>query len=1062
MIYMFNEIFEYKNNLTITGLNSALINEYIINYFETTNKNVLVVTDSLYDANMIYKGIQKLNDNVYLFPMDEFATVLAISASPDLRVVRIDTLNKISNNKRNIVVTNLSGYLKNIDKKIENIHIDYKTNRKDIVTFLENNSYIKTNLVTNTGEYAIRNFIIDIYPIQSDEAIRIEFFGDSIESIRKFDVESQISNINIDSFNLYSFTDNGSNEKENIIDKLDDVQVFFLDYKKILNSYNSFLSNKDTFDSEICFFNSLDKIKSLNNIYINTIEDVPVDNNIIKYQSKDILNFNNNFDNLYNYVKKMINDYYIVFMLENEVLINKIISLFGNDISFSNIMKDRVNIIKRNIESGFIFDKYIVISEYDIENIKKKSVFINHYNIGRRIKGFEDLKKGDYVVHVVHGIGQYQGLVTLENNGIKKDYLLLKYEGNDKVYIPAQKIETIYKYGDIDTVNPKLNSLNSNNWIKAKNKARTKIHDISDKLIKLYAERELAVGEKYVSTPEEELFNSDFEYEETKDQLKSINDILNDLSSTKPMDRLLCGDVGFGKTEVAMRAMFRTVMNNRQVAYLCPTTILSKQQYENAKKRFRHFPVNIEILNRFTSQKEFNRIIDGLDRGIIDIVIGTHKILNEQIKFKNLGLLIIDEEQRFGVSQKEKIKQLKNNVNVLTLSATPIPRTLKMAMSGVKDMSIIDTPPINRFPVQTYVVEENDYLLKEAIYKELSRDGQVYLLLNNIEGLLNEYQKVSTLVPDAKICMAHGRMDKDKLDSVVNDFVDGKFNVLICTTIIETGIDIPNVNTLIIKNADRFGLSQLYQIRGRVGRSDRIAYAYMMYEKDKMLNDIAIKRLKTIKDFTELGSGYKIAMRDLSIRGAGELLGSSQSGFISAIGIDLYMDMVQDEINKIKGIESVDNNTNENSLLNVNTSISLDYVDDEAIRIEIHKLINEINSKESFDKIKFELEDRFGKLNSDIINYMYEEWFQNVADSLKINTIRYIGNNVELELPEEISNIIDGEKLFLQIYSINPKFRLKYLNKKIIIELNILNKKNEYVKDLLDLLLFVKSCIKSD
>ena len=310
--------------------------------------------------------------------------------------------------------------------------------------------------------------------------------------------------------------------------------------------------------------------------------------------------------------------------------------------------------------------------------------------------------------------------------------------------------------------------------------------------------------------------------------------------------------------------------------------------------------------------------------------------------------------------------------------------------------------------------------------------------------------------------MAHGRMDKDKLDSVVNDFVDGKFNVLICTTIIETGIDIPNVNTLIIKNADRFGLSQLYQIRGRVGRSDRIAYAYMMYEKDKMLNDIAIKRLKTIKDFTELGSGYKIAMRDLSIRGAGELLGSSQSGFISAIGIDLYMDMVQDEINKIKGIESVDNNTNENSLLNVNTSISLDYVDDEAIRIEIHKLINEINSKESFDKIKFELEDRFGKLNSDIVNYMYEEWFQNVADSLKINTIRYIGNNVELELPEEISNIIDGEKLFLQIYSINPKFRLKYLNKKIIIELNILNKKNEYVKDLLDLLLFVKSCIKSD
>ena len=526
------------------------------------------------------------------------------------------------------------------------------------------------------------------------------------------------------------------------------------------------------------------------------------------------------------------------------------------------------------------------------------------------------------------------------------------------------------------------------------------------------------------------------------------------------MDRLLCGDVGFGKTEVAMRAMFRTVMNNRQVAYLCPTTILSKQQYENAIKRFRHFPVNIELLNRFTSTKDFNRIIDRLEKGTIDIVIGTHKILNQNIKFKNLGLLVIDEEQRFGVSQKEKIKQIKNSVNVLTLSATPIPRTLKLAMSGVKDISIIDTPPINRFPVQTYVVEENDYLLKDAIYKELSREGQVYVLINNIEKLENEYEKIKNLVPEAEICLAHGRMDKNHLNKVVSDFVDGKYNVLICTTIIETGIDIPNVNTLIIKNADRFGLSQLYQIRGRVGRSDRIAYAYMMYEKDKMLNDVAIKRLQTIRDFTELGSGYKIAMRDLSIRGAGELLGSTQSGFISSIGIDLYMDMVNEEVNKLKGINIKEENINEKTLLNINTSISKDYVDDESIRIEIHKLINEIDSKESFTNVKNELEDRFGKLSDDIINYMYEEWFQSIADDMKIVNIKYIGSNVEIELPSNISDMVDGEKLFLQIYIINPKFRLKYVNKKIIISLSILNRKGDYVKDLLDLLLLVKSCIK--
>ena len=1056
---MWGNIFKYENELTVSGLNNSLINEYILNYYEKYNKNVLVVAESLYDANNIYKGIQKRNENVCLFPMDEFATVLAISASPDLRVARIDTLNKISNNKQ-IVITNLSGFLKKIDKEIKKLKVNFDTKRNEIIKFLEDNSYVKTNLVTTTGEYAVRNFIIDVFPIETDMGIRIEFFGDDIDSIRYFDVESQISKKNIDEFTLCSFSDESSDNHENIIDKLDDVQVFFVDYKKILNSYQSYVDNKEEFNIGDNYFSNFNNINVDNKIYINSFDDTPVYKDIVKYKSKDIINFNNNYENLYEYVNKMKSEYIIIFMMTNENLINKIISLFGNDISFEGKDEDRVIIVKQDIESGFVFDKYIVISEYDIENVKKKSVFINHYNIGRKIKGFDDLKKGDYIVHVVHGIGQYQGLVTLENNGIKKDYLLINYAGNDKIYVPASKIETIYKYSDSDTNSPKLNSLNSNNWAKAKARARSKIQDISGELIKLYAEREIVVGDRYVETPEEEIFKNDFEYEETPDQTKSIKDILNDLSSSKPMDRLLCGDVGFGKTEVAMRAMFRTVMNNRQVAYLCPTTILSKQQYENAIKRFRHFPVNIELLNRFTSTKDFNRIIDGLEKGTIDIVIGTHKILNQNIKFKNLGLLVIDEEQRFGVSQKEKIKQMRNSVNVLTLSATPIPRTLKLAMSGVKDMSIIDTPPINRFPVQTYVVEEKDYLLKEAIYKELSRDGQVYILLNNIEKLETEYEKIKNLVPEALICLAHGRMDKNHLDKVVSDFVDGKYNVLICTTIIETGIDIPNVNTLIIKNADRFGLSQLYQIRGRVGRSDRIAYAYMMYEKDKMLNDIAIKRLQTIRDFTELGSGYKIAMRDLSIRGAGELLGSTQSGFISSIGIDLYMDMVNEEVNKLKGINVKEENDNEKTLLNVNTSISKDYVDDESIRIEIHKLINEIDSKESFTNVKSELEDRFGKLSDDIINYMYEEWFQSIADDMKITNIKYVGSNVEIELPINISDMIDGEKLFLQIYTINPKFRLKYVNKKIIISLSILNRKGDYVKDLLDLLLLVKSCIK--
>jgi len=1058
---VFKELFNYENNLTVSGLNSSLITEYIINYYENTNNDILVVTDSLYDANKIYKSIHSIINDVYFFPMDEFATVLAISSSPDLKIIRIDTLNNLNNNKK-IVITNLTGYLKYIDKKTEKLLIDFSVKREEIIKFLENNGYVKSNLVTSTGEYAVRNFIIDIFPLNYDNPVRIEFFGSDIESIRFFDSETQISNKNVDTINLYSFCDDMSVDKETIINKLDNPTVFYLDYEKILNNYNEYENSKNEFNLSIdeSLFIEFNKINVENKMFINSLNDNSIKSSFKKYNSRDILNFNNNLDQLKEYVNKNKNDNIIIFMLTNQNLINKLVSMFGNDISFNTFLLGRVNIVNRDIEKGYVFDKYIVIGQYDIENVKKQSLFINKYNIGRKIKGFEDLKKGDYVVHIVHGIGQYQGLVTLEKNKIKKDYLLINYLGNDKVYIPAQKIETIYKYSDGDTKEPTLSSLSSNTWQKTKLKVRSKIKDISGELIKLYAEREIAVVEKYDSFPEELVFASDFEYEETADQIKCINEILKDLESSKPMDRLLCGDVGFGKTEVAMRAMFRTVLNNRQVAYLCPTTILSKQQYENSLKRFRHFPVNIELVNRFTSTKDLNRIKSGLKNGLIDIVIGTHKLLNDSIEFKNLGLLVIDEEQRFGVSQKEKIKQLKNNVNVLTLSATPIPRTLKLAMSGVKDMSIIDTAPINRYPVQTYVVPDNDYLLKESIYKELSRDGQVYVLINNIEALDGEYAKIKRLVPEAKICIAHGRMEKEKLNSVITDYVEGLYNVLICTTIIETGIDIPNVNTLVIKNADRFGLSQLYQIRGRVGRSDRIAYAYMMYDKNKMLNDIAIKRLQTIRDFTELGSGYKIAMRDLSIRGAGELLGSTQSGFISSVGIDLYMDMVNEEINRIKGMEIEEESEESQNLLNITTTVSEEYVDDESLRIEIHKLINEIYSKDSFEKTKNEIEDRFGKINDDLINYMYEEWFQKEADRLNIRNIKYIGNNVEIEFPEEVSNKLDGEKLFLEIYTINSKFKMKYFNKKLFISLNITNRNGDYVKDLLDLLLLIKSCIK--
>ena len=533
-------------------------------------------------------------------------------------------------------------------------------------------------------------------------------------------------------------------------------------------------------------------------------------------------------------------------------------------------------------------------------------------------------------------------------------------------------------------------------------------------------------------------------YKETADQAKCIKEIDKDLKSNVPMDRLLCGDVGFGKTEVAFRGMFKTVMNGYQVAYLCPTTLLSRQQYQNCVERFKDFAINIALLNRFTTAKEVTRIIKGLKEGTIDIVIGTHKLFNKDIEYKNLGLLVVDEEQRFGVTHKEKIKSLKVNVDCITLSATPIPRTLKMAMSGLRDLSIIDTAPVNRYPIQTYVVEENDFLIKDAIYKELARDGQTFILYNKVQSIQDEFDRIKRLVPEARVAIAHGQMDKKELEDVVTAFVNHEYDVMICTTIIETGIDIPNTNTLIVIDSDNFGLAQLYQIRGRVGRGERIAYAYLMYKPSKVLTETAVKRLKSIKDFTELGSGYKIAMRDLSIRGAGDLLGSEQAGFVDTIGLELYTQMVNDEIKRLNG-EVVDDEEESNPLIEVSNHIKDEYVSEESLKIEIHKLINSIDSQEKLMNVRNEIEDRFGKIDKEIEVYMYQEWFEKLAHELKINRVIQNETTIEVELPEDVSNKLEGDKLFLTIYNINPKFRLSYRMKKIYISLPKVNLEEHFI-----------------
>ena len=1032
-----DKYFKYDNNLTITGLTHELAYLYVSRVFEEKKKNVIVLLSTLYEANTFASGIKTYEKDTFLFPMDDFITSQALAISPELKTTRIDTLEAIKN-KKGIIVTNLMGYLKFLtDQSVqEKMNIILKKgdeiNREKLIEILDKLDYKRDTIVTTTGEYAVRGFVIDIFVTLEEHPIRVEFFGNTIESIRYFDESTQMSIKEINEIKLVTNGEIKTDKKSSLLDYAKDCLVITVDESRIKANYEKleeemfeFRTSKDL-PKDTKFMFTLDEINPKENIYIDFINNYKKSSNTLNLSTKEIPNFHSNFDKLKEQTEIWHRGgYKIIFYLSKESQIKIIKELITVPITIEN----------NYLSKGFIIDKTVVISENDIEQVNKEPIkYRNTYKIGTKIKDLNALNKGDYVVHMAHGIGIYNGIKTLNKKGLAKDYIEILYADNDKVYVPVEKMNTILKYTSKDGFKPKINKLNSTSWAKTKRAVTKKIKDISEELLKLYAERKALKGEAYKTFDMEKDFANSFEYTPTKDQDRAIKEIDTDLKDQVPMDRLLCGDVGFGKTEVAFRAMFKTVLNNKQVFYLCPTTILSKQQYTNALERFKDYPIEIALLNRFTSPKETKRILDGLAKGTIDIVFGTHRLLSDDVKFNKLGLLVVDEEQRFGVTHKEKIKKLKNDVNVLTLSATPIPRTMKMAMSGLRDLSIIDTPPVNRYPIQTYVLEENDLIIKDAIYKELARQGQIFILYNNIDKLDSIVSHIKSLVPEARIISAHGRMNKQELEDVMQDFIDFKYDILVCTTIIETGIDIPNTNTLIIYNADRFGLSQLYQIRGRVGRSNKIAYAYLLYDKSKMLNDIAIKRLDAIKEFTELGSGYRIAMRDLAIRGAGDILGSEQAGFVDSVGINLYMQMIEEEMRKLKG-EEVHEDDEKQALVDVSTHISDEYTTDDEIKIEIHQMINEVDSMESLKKVKEELEDRFGKVDENMIIYMYEEWFEKLARSLKISRVTQTERFVEVELPEELSSHIKADKLFLESYNINSNLKFAYQNHRIKITL---------------------------
>ena len=1061
------------------GLSNELIALYIYNKFLKSNKSIMIVTNSLYEASDLFYRLGDFTSDVKLFPMDDFLTSEATVISPEFTIERISTLNSLCESGKKIVVTNLMGFLrylpsKNLWKKsIIKLKKGMEYNRDQLINNLFDIGYEKDTIVNENGTFGIRGYVLDVFPILDQKPVRIEFWGDVIDSIKYFDVETQLTTDEVEDISIIpcseflldntqddvikkqKYLKHYNNNVSNILSYLSDYFLFYYDYNSIKTGYDILLNTIAEYDCskgdstiKTDYMFRLEDIHVNNEIFILSFDNAVLDNKKVKnykFSSRNINNYKGDYISFTNDISSYVqHGKTVIVCLNGDDEIKRVCKYINSGSYYvtdvNNITLNKVNIVNKNLSSGFIYDKYVVISRNDLYDTTNR-IYRGKYKLRGKITNITNLVKGDYVVHEQFGIGIYDELCTIKRGGVLKDYIKVIYAGDDVLYIPVENIDRISKFSGKDGGRVLISKLGSNDWKKKKSKIRSRLNDIAGDLIKVSAEREAMKGFAFnIEDENQVIFDSEFAYTETADQVKAINQIKHEMELPKPMDLLLCGDVGYGKTEVAFRAMFKAVNNGKQVAYLCPTTILSIQQYKNALERFASFPVNIAILNRFVSLKEQNIIKNGLLNGKIDIVFGTHRLLGNDVIFKDLGLLVVDEEQRFGVSHKEKIKKCKSNIDVLTLSATPIPRTLQMSMTGVRSLALIETPPAQRYPVQTYVMEENDVVLKDAIYKELSRKGQVFVLFNSVEKIEEKVYSIKKLVPEARIDFAHGRMDKGQIENKMISFTEYKFDVLVCTTIIETGIDIPNANTLIIFDADKFGLSQLYQIRGRIGRSNKIGYAYLMYKKNKILGEVASKRLETIKEFTELGSGFKIAMRDLSIRGAGDILGREQSGFIDSIGIELYLKMLNEEIKKVKGeTVHVEENINSKPLINIETHIDDNYVMDTDLKIEIHKLINTVDSYQKLEEVKKILNDRFGKVTNDMEIYMYEEWFEKLAIKLDITDVLQTRSFIDITLSDKILNLIDVSSLFVLSYNISPCFRFTNSKNKVHLILDIVN-----------------------
>lgn len=1021
----------------------------------------LILAEDECRAREIYEDYRFYDRKVYSYPAKDLLFFQADIHGNLLIRQRMKVIKALLEEKELTVVTSIDGcmdFLESLEKIKEQL-IHYESDSTVDTEQLKNQlvalGYERVGQVEMPGQFSVRGGIVDIYCLTEENPWRIELWGDEIDSIRSFDPESQRSLENLEELTIYPAVEHiGDKDMVSFLDYFPEERtIIFLDEPNRLTEKGGAVEeeyrqsrmhreekgSRNLPENWLCSFEQLQKeLNKRNCISVCALEPKQAGWKVREkfyLEVKSISAYNNSFEllvkDLHQYKKQ---GYRIALLsgsrtraerLAKDLQEEGLAAFYGQDYD-REICPGEIMVVYGHAKKGFEYPliKFAVMTESDIfgQEQKKKKKKKNYS--GSRIQDFAELSIGDFVVHEKHGLGIYRGIEKVEVDRIVKDYIKIEYRGGSNLYIPATQLDCLQKYSGADASKaPKLNKLGTQEWNKTKSKVRGAVKNIAKELVELYAVRQEKEG--YVCGPDtvwQREFEEMFPYEETEDQLSAIEDAKRDMESTRIMDRLICGDVGYGKTEVALRAAFKEVQESRQVAYLAPTTILAQQIYNTFVQRMKEFPVRVELLCRFRTPAQQKKAIEDLKKGQVDVIIGTHRILSKDVQFKNLGLLIVDEEQRFGVTHKEKIKQLKKDVDVLTLTATPIPRTLHMSLIGIRDMSVLEEPPMDRMPIQTYVMEYDEETVREAINRELRRGGQVYYVYNRVTDIADVALRIAKLVPDARVDFAHGQMSERELENVMYSFVNGDIDVLVSTTIIETGLDISNVNTMIIHDSDRYGLSQLYQLRGRIGRSNRTAYAFLMYRKNVMLKETAEKRLAAIREYTDLGSGFKIAMRDLELRGAGNLLGAQQHGHMNAVGYDLYCKMLNEAVKEAKGIHTMEDF--ETSVdLNVDAYIPDSYISNEFQKLDIYKRIAGIETQQDYDDMLEELLDRFGEPGKAVLNLLAIAKLKAIAHQGYVTEIKQTGKTVRFTLYEKARLNTEGFPALMQKYRRGLQFK---------------------------------------